>query len=229
MNITANHVIVIAVIVVILLAIVAGVIGERRRRRELTDTFARLGGAIDLAPAPDRADDAWRYVGLFRSLKTGARGVRWCARVCIEGLTLHVFEHRYTTGSGKSQTTHHHTIVSLPCSADWPVLALDHEHLFHKIADLFGKKDLQLDDPAFNARWRVRADDENFAIVFLSPEVQARLMALPRGTRLRVGQGAVCLAYARRIQPREVEHLLRQVVDLWHALPPELRHAHTGT
>lgn len=212
-----------AVIVAMLLGVVALAVAERRRRRQLVETFARLGGTINADPDPQAADEALRLSGLFRDLKTGPVGVRWCARVEVDGLAVRILEHRYSTGSGKNRTIHDHTIVSLPCPPTWPVLTLDREHLLHKVANLLGHNDLQLDDPAFNARWRVRTDDENFAIVLLSPEIQTRLMTLPKRTAVRVGAGAVSLGWPRRLRPAELEPALRWAADLWHALPPELR------
>lgn len=214
-----------AVIAALILGAVASIAAERRRKRQVIETLARLGGSVNADPDPQAAAEAMNHAGLFRDLRTGPAGVRWCARVDIDGVPVRVLEHRYSTGSGKNRTTHDHAVISVPCPPSWPVLTLQQEHLFHKVANLLGHKDLQLDDPAFNARWRVKTDDENFAIVFLSPEVQARLMTLPKRTAVRVGVGAVSLGIPRHLRPAELEALVHAVAGLWLALPPELRQA----
>jgi len=227
-NIPAHYFFIAAMVGVTLLIIVASVAGERKRRRRLEEALVRLGGAFELEPGDDAKEEAFRHVGLLRGLKTGSRGIRWCGEVAVEGMTVRILEHKYTTGSGKNQQTHWHTIASVPCPPEWPVLTLDEEHLFHKVADLFGKEDLRLDDPAFNSRWRVKTDDEDFAIVFLSPPVQSFLMSLPKGHRLRVGEGALCVVQKRRVAPEQIGALARAPVDLWRLLPGELGGASAG-
>lgn len=222
MNIHPKYLVIAAMVAVTVLIVVMSVLHERRRRRRLATTLAQLGAAFEPKPSPSAKDEAFRHVGTLRTLKTGGKGVQWCGEVAADGFKVRVLEHKYTTGSGKNQQTHWHTIASLPCPSDWPVLTLDEEHLFHKVADLLGKKDLQLDDPAFNARWRVKTDDENFAIVFLTPAVQAFLMALPKGSRLRVGEGAVCVLRKKRVPPEEIHAFVRAPAELWPLLPAEL-------
>lgn len=196
---------------------------ERVRRRGIHAALAEAGGGARFDLDPGAKAQAFAHAGLWRELRRGAEGVRWAGHAMIDGVPVSILEHTYTTGSGKNRKTVRHTIASVPCPRDWAGLWLDEEHLLHKVADLFGKTDFRVEDEAFNRRWRVRVDDENFALAVLTPEAQTLLSSLPRGLSVRVGGGAVAVASRRSAQPKSVLELARAAAGFWRTLPPELR------
>ena len=78
-----------------------------------------------------------------------------------------VFSYEYTTGSGKNSTTHRHTcaLVALPFVA--PHTKIGPEGFWSGIGKKLGIRDIEVESPTFNERYRVNGDDERFAVTML--------------------------------------------------------------
>ncbi|MFN3257512.1 MAG: hypothetical protein ACE37B_17645 [Ilumatobacter sp.] len=78
-----------------------------------------------------------------------------------------VFDYQYTTGSGKNSQTFRHTcaLVALPFAA--PHTKIGPEGFWSKIGQRLGIRDIEVESPTFNQRYRVNSDDERFAITML--------------------------------------------------------------
>lgn len=195
---------------------------EQKRMRELAAGLALAGLEVVTSPTDEQKRSAFEALGPFRDLRDGPRGIVWFARGHVQGREVTLGEHKYTTGSGKNRTTVRHTVAAIAASERWPALSLAEENLLHKIAEMFGSKDLKLEDEAFNKRWRVSADDTEFATLVLSPEVQAWSMALPARTIIRVGRGGMGLATNWGVKLENAQRLVSSVSELASLLPPEL-------
>lgn len=194
---------------------------NKKRMAALAAMFGTAGFSFEEGKDSPGADSAFGRLGAMRGLKTGSRGVKWHATGENDGIACTMLEHRYTTGSGKNQQTHYHTIAACP-AGNWPVLELGQEHFFHKVADAFGYKDIQLEDPEFNKAWRVKCKDENFALLALGPEVQAWIKAQPKGAAFKLGDGAVCVYKSASVPPDKVMDIVRAATALRRLLPSEL-------
>jgi len=137
-----------------------------------------------------------------------------------------LFMHRHTRGSGsnRSTTTTIGAIVDAP--AQWPTLTLSPEHIGYKIGKWFGMNEFEAEHEEFNKRWFVATDDEPFAILALTPEVQDWLAEPPASPdRYRelwvIGSGVVaCLA--QHTSPTRLALLAERARTLRSLLPPEL-------
>lgn len=87
-----------------------------------------------------------------------------------------VFQYEYTTGSGDSRSTHRRTcaLVALPFVA--PHTRIGREGLLSRIARSVGMRDIEVESPEFNRTYRVRSDDERFAITLLDPPMIAWML-----------------------------------------------------
>ncbi len=195
---------------------------ELKRMRELAAGLALAGLEIVTSPSDEQKQSAFETLGPFRDLRDGPRGIVWCARGHVQGREVTLVEHKYTTGSGKNRTTVRHTVAAIVASERWPALSLVEENLLHKLAEMFGSKDLKLEDEAFNKRWRITADHAEFATLVLSPEVQSWSMALPPRTMIRIGRGGLCLATNWVVKLEDAQRLVSGVCDLAALIPPEL-------
>ncbi|MGD9789301.1 MAG: hypothetical protein AB7Q00_06525 [Phycisphaerales bacterium] len=216
--------------------ILATVMNKRRWRREMSERCMALGGTFIEKPQDHEKHEAFLCVGPWQKLQTGSRGVQWLATVPLSILphgttNVRMLGHLYSTGSGKNRQVHIHTIAWLEAPRAWPILSVYGEHFMHRLADKFGlterfgKKDLQLDDAEFNKRYRVNCDDEDFALLALTPEAQRWCMNLPKDKgqlRVDVGQGAICVTIRRTPKPAELEDFARRVVEIRDLIPPEL-------
>ncbi|MGE0302394.1 MAG: hypothetical protein AB7Q91_06700 [Phycisphaerales bacterium] len=209
--------IVLGVGVVVLVVIVAAGAGDKRRRESIVRACAESGLASALGDDPGlRA-----MMAHLPEMKRGRQALLWHASA-VDGSGLRLFEHRAVIGAGKHRQTIVHTIAASPCAAEWPGLVLAPENLFTRLGGMLGWKDLQLDNPAFNARWRVQCSSEDFAIVALSPEMQEWLGQAPKKERWQIGSGWVCCMRAGTIAPSEAEALARRPAEFLALLPSEL-------
>ena len=106
----------------------------------------------------------------------------------IEDLQLHVFDYRYTTGSGRNSRTHHQTVVALHVANDSiPRFELRPERFFHKIASVLGYQDIDLEEhPTFSKRYLLRGPDEESIRALMTLEIIDHLL----------GAKDICVEYA---------------------------------
>jgi hypothetical protein len=205
------------------LLIVMGILSERARKAALTSLFNRLGGTASFNPTPTNRLDALTSIPMLRSLPRAEDGIEFLAQLLVAGRPTTLVMHRYSTGSGKSRRTHDHTIAAVDCPESWPELSVSPESIFHRLAQFFGSKDIQLDDAEFNKQWHVQGPDENFALVCLDQSVQSWLSTYAQGLSIRWGQGALCVIASRRLNAEEIEGFLLLPGALLLALPEELQ------
>lgn len=202
----------------------------RERREELVKFFGDLGAwYVDLSakgvPDAERIASFEPFRALGDVLKTCEKGIRWVAKTSVDSFEAHLIEHTYTTGSGKNQSVHHHTIIAIACPKSWATVSLTPEHLFTKIGKVFGLKDLDLENEAFNTKWRVKTEDENFALVLLGTQVQSYLAGIDNTITDRwfVQGGLIGLSSSRVLRPKDLAKNLGMVEGLLRALEPEIR------
>ncbi len=88
-----------------------------------------------------------------------------------------VFDYRYTTGSGKNRQVHHHTcaLISLPFAAAHTKIGP--EGFWSGVGRAIGLRDIEVESPEFNSRYRVTGDDERFAVTLLDQPMIAWLLS----------------------------------------------------
>ncbi len=206
----------------LVVSIAAAIVNAKKRRLLVAQATSAAGLSLD--PAPDQAAraQAWEHVGAMRDLNRGANGVKWCAAGTIDGRQVHLLEHAYAVSTGKSTHVVRHTIAATPCPTTWPHLKVEEENLLTKLAGALGRKDFQLESEAFNKRWRVSTDNEDFALLVLTPAVQEWLMGLPKGTSLRIGSGALCMVRHNCTTPGDLGPLATLPGDALDRLPADL-------
>jgi hypothetical protein len=104
----------------------------------------------------------------------------------------------YTTGSGKSRTTWVAVGVGVPAGGTLQ-FEITRQGFGAKLMELFGVKEIQVGDPAFDAAWFVQTNQPEFFAAALVPAIRAKLMAETadrRGTGYQLVQGMV--RYAER-------------------------------
>lgn len=79
-------------------------------------------------------------------------------------------EQSSNSDGGSSTKTYHHTcaMVTLPFKA--PRTTIGREGLFSKLARAVGRRDIEVESERFNKRFKVKGDDERFAVTLLDGE-----------------------------------------------------------
>lgn len=197
---------VVMVVGTIALLFVFLVLYTRRRERDRTEALRQVAETAGLAFQPKAEVEAVRSLGDVRlftlghsrrvsNLMTGRRGDDQVA----------VFDYRYTTGGGKHQHTSHQTVVMLPgAKRRLPDLHMSPENALHKIAEMFGHHDIDIDsNPEFSRLYAVRgADEEGIRAVLYRGA--ASYFAGHEGWTVEVLSGTVAIYHAgRRQKPEE--------------------------
>lgn len=143
-------------------------------------------------------------------------------------MPVQLLEHKYVVSTGKHTSVHYHLVASTASLERWPKLSVTPENFLHRIAEFFGAKDLKVEDEKFNRAWRVKSDDENFALLVLHPDVQAWFLKMPGGVWIEIGNGAACVVASMWGTEETVLRGARLLADFWSMLPPELHAYETG-
>ncbi len=215
-----------AVIVgIIVLSITIGILASRavrKARRELFEKLRQVG--LTIIEKPDLAAQTDAYSLMRMSITRAERGVRMIARGIIRDRDTTLIEHVHVVSTGKSAHAVYWTFAIIACPEHWPRLILSEEHLGDKIMKLFGKdrSDVQTESKAFDDRWRVECPDQNFALLVLSPEVQAWANTLPRSSRVSIGAGQINVSCRAQLSAKTVDSFVDAPSTLADLLPPEL-------
>ena len=91
---------------------------------------------------------------------------------------------------------------------NWPKVQIRARRGLAKLWYKFGNRTgIMLDDEAFNAAYKVTSRDEEFAIMLLSPELQAFIMDKPT-VDWSAGNGAIKLWYKGKLKKKRIEKAL---------------------
>lgn len=218
----------------ILFVVIFGTIAmfESRRKRAVADALQARGFQIWMKPGDQEKLTGFAGLSHIPALKQGHGGVKWFAMGLHRGKSTWICEHSYTTGSGKSRSTHVNTVVAIGAPDDWTPFSLTAESVFHRWGEKLGlPKDLKLENQGFNKRWRVRAGaeyrrgeaSEDTALIILTPEVQEFLIPADNREWWCIGAGRIACGMPSSLTLKHLEQLLDRPTDLAERLAPEVR------
>jgi|GEM_PF-5974402 len=197
-----------------LIALVFSILNLKLRKRiahERREFLNAAGFTVhDRLKGPYKKQLFQPFEHLKDTLKHGGKRLVWLAvsppRHNIDpSLRTQLFYHTFATSTGSSATVHHHTVAAFPCPPYWPALTIEPSSAFNRFFKRFAKnntKTLELENPDFNARWTVKAEDSDFALLCLDPELQRFLTNLPGGHESdtwRIERGWICLLRRTKI------------------------------
>ncbi len=159
----------------------------------------------------------------IEQLRTGGKGLVWIAADPAGENPLTLLQHTYIVSTGQSAVQVVHTLTAMPCPTTWPLLKLTPENLGHRIADMLGKGDLKLESDEFNKRWFVKADDEDFAALVLSPDMQEWLVDAPKWATFHLGHGQLVCAAKKGFKPEALPELIELCNGFANLIAPELQ------
>lgn len=202
------------VVVVAVVLIPIAIRSERRRRQRFENWAAAHGWTYALRP---RADWAARMPGHSRRsvgiALTGGLGGRWVT------VADYSYQTSSSSGDGSSSTTTHHFIAV--------VVFLDRPHPRTAVVDrgplsklgrsLFGDKPTATADPLFDARFRITADDPDYARWLIGPPLIAAHLTGTIPTWSVAGNELLAFQHGHLRNPESVPDLaapLLRVADL---------------
>ncbi|RMH27492.1 MAG: hypothetical protein D6693_05265 [Planctomycetota bacterium] len=198
------------IVIVAITAVILGRVALRRRAahrsgEEARDPAAALAGLTPIDKPEKPLRERFGHLPEVRkhgSIKRAYRGERL-------GREVFAFEHSHVIHTGNAAIPVFKTIYAMQ-APDWPRVSVTPRGTIGRLVGaLFGRRGLELDLPEFNRRFTVRAEDEDFAVVLLSRDIQRHILAKP-GVTWRVGRGWLCLIYNGRLRlPRAAASLDR--------------------
>jgi hypothetical protein len=144
--------------------IVVAIVYSIKKARERREAMARLAAELGLQ---HYADDPWDIPVRYERFSLFSQGhSRHASNILagqIDGRSVMLFDYRYTTGSGKNQSTHSFqaAILTLPILA--ARLHVRQESVFDKIASWVGHDDINFESAEFSRRYHLKCDDRKFA------------------------------------------------------------------
>lgn len=183
---------------------------EQRRQRKLWADWARRRDWTHTdhsrIPADDLVGEPFDK-GRYRIASNVISGT-WA------GLPVAFFHYLYVTGAGKTQKTHHRSVVQYATDANFPELTV---HQGRRIR-LTG--DIQFESDTFNDRFDVRCADERFAFQIVHPLfIRALLDGALKGSHLTIAGGRVTVWCEAHVPSRKVDGLLTQLAAMVRLIP----------
>jgi hypothetical protein len=132
------------------------------------------------------AVNGWTYTSSDRSLVDFSRmqpfGVGHSKKATevlagrYDRLSALSFTYRWTTGSGKSATTHTAHVVGVVLPAYLPTVEVTPDGFGAKLAKLVGAQDIQFESDDFNRAFRVASSDPQVAHAIVHPRLMERML-----------------------------------------------------
>jgi len=201
--------------------IVFGILKARERR----EAMARLAAELGLEYYPDDPwdlEDKYAMFELFgRGHSRGASNV-----ICgeVDGRAVVAFDYRYTTGSGKNQSTHscQALVMGLPIVAAG--LRMRSESLFDRVASWVGYDDIDFESDEFSRRYHVACDDRRFAYDILHARLIDYLLGCGSVPDLEM-QGPLMVLFESQGDAANVRRLLAIGREIVASIPEYVLHA----
>ncbi len=202
-------------VVIVALAIVGAIV----RRKKILAELSQLGFAVVLKPTPAEKFEAFSEVVTPPHWKVADAGVQWVARGTVNGVPVLLFEHQYSTGSGKSRQTHYHTLAAITNMKGLPSLLVRERTLGDKLASLFGKHSIPLGDEVFDKKFRVESPDHDSAANFLVPSLREWLLAQPgHDYSIITGPTSLAVYIPKMLAPKDISALMHKPGEVLGAL-----------
>ncbi|MCB8932579.1 MAG: DUF3137 domain-containing protein [Fimbriimonadaceae bacterium] len=211
----------------------------QRLRQERLAEVARLLGLDFIPGVVDGGDPFGCLMGLFGGGGTArasiiarldgfdpfGRGDSRRASNLLSGrraeLDWQCFDYQYSTGSGKSRSTHHFGIAAATVPMVFAGLQIRPESVLDRVASIVGWKDIQFEMEAFNRRYFVTSPDAQEAYGILHPQAMEFLMGLPP-RHWQIKGSRVVLMQSGSYSAEELFRVISDVEDFLKLLPPYL-------
>jgi hypothetical protein len=209
MNIIRSLLPLIIVAALVVLGIGMGMYFEKRRREALERIASNLGLEFFPQGIPGLREGLQGFAlfntGRGHSLTNTIRGV-------TDDVELTIFDLTYTTGSGKHSHTHRQTVIRFASARlQLPDFTVSPEGFFHKIAKIFGVKDINfVEDPGFSSAFLLQSASEGEVRQLFGPEV--REWFSQRKGITAAGQGSQLFFFraGQRVHPDKIPGLLEE-------------------
>lgn len=150
----------------------------------------------------------------------------WSAIGQFNGKFIRLIEYRYTTGAGKSQTTHVHLIATTDLPLDVPEFTIERKRWLMGHRPQFKGVPLPSANPALAGTLTCYSPAPSVAGALITPQLGAILQSWDKNRWLRLGDGVLAVGLRKRASIKELPRLLEDLDRCFEALlPPSMSEA----
>jgi hypothetical protein len=209
-------VVVIGGVIVLVGGIIWLAIWLEKKRTEAVTAFAASNG---FSPDPDMAGFQGSMAPYKLFNQGHGRKVKNLIRATRGDDQLAICDYQYTTGAGKNQQTHHHTI----CVVQSPRLRVPHFFarrqmaFFDFLGKVFGGQDINFDeDPTFSKAYVLQTGDaEDELRRCFNDRVRGLFSELAKkNPQVEGREGTVLFHYGRRLKPDRMNELIDDTLSI---------------
>ena len=216
----AKSVVIFAVLVAAALGVVMWVLVARRGGGRQTVSRESDAQQLGLTYRGKGDKDFRARFTILAAVPRGA-SIRHIYEGSLDGRPIEVFQSSYMVSTGQTMVQVSHTIYAVE-APEWPAMQIAARNWFGRMLRKLGRPTgLELDDPEFNRRFRLKTDDEDFAIALLSPEMQAFMLS-KTSVKWRIASGRLCMIYSGTLKADRMEASLQRLRRFWELVPTEL-------
>ena len=193
---------------------------QAHKRRQMWEQVASQYGLRYNARDPFNILDTYDFA-LFH--QGHSRKVYNCLYGNYQDLPVKLFDYKYNTGSGKSETTHHLSAVLAEVNIYCPYLFIRPENFMDRVSEFLGFDDIDFDYEQFNRSFHVKGEDKKFAYDICHSGMMEFLLA-HNSTSWEL-RGRNLLLYSRKMggfDPEEVAICLKAMCGFIERVPQYL-------
>ena len=204
------------VIVVMILIIRAARRNQPQRAEKPEQVAARLGLIYE-----KKAEKAFhRAFGPLPGIPRSG-SVQHIFTGALDGRPVTAFQHFYMITTGQATIPIYH-IVCITDAPPWPPVKVAPRNAISRLLYRAGlRRGLLLEEEAFNAAMKVKAADEDFALLLLHPEMQQFILA-HRHITWQINPGHIALISGGQMKFDRLEERLEILCRFWQLVPEEL-------
>jgi hypothetical protein len=214
-------------IAIIAIGLVVGVllfVAHRRQQSQRTqarqEALERLPDGCVLSPVESPDPKLHQAFGPLPRIPRGGR-VQLVLRGELDGRELTCFQHLYVVSTGQTTVPVQNTAIVTE-APQWPTVTIRPRGALNAMLLRFGlARGMRLEDDSFNRAFKVSADNEDFALTLIPPEMQRFLIEKPTLV-WRVNPGHVAMIYRGQLRFDRLDGSIERMRTFWSLVPPEL-------
>ena len=171
-----DYLFIVVVSVAVVVLIIYSIYASGKRRKELAG-WAMSKGLL-FSPGNDRSFDS-KYPNVNCLQKGDSRYAYNIMTGTLTGREFLGCDYHYATGSGKSRTQHHFSLVIIKSPILLEPLFIRPENFFDKLTEFVGFNDIDFESAEFSKKFYVKSPDKKWAYDIIHPRMMEFLLASP--------------------------------------------------
>jgi hypothetical protein len=197
--------------------IAAIVIIAKKAARQRLEGLRRAAGHMRLEFTERGPDTIVAELGQYHLFSQGrGRKIRNLCSGRPADIFTRIFDYQYTVGSGQHSSTYRQTVALFEApDLRLPAFQARPEHFFHRVAEKFGKQDIDFEqDEEFSKEYVLRGDDEAAIRRLFNNPVRSHLTGMKKTSVEGRGNQLIVYRLGKRVEPQDLDEFLKSSVHM---------------